>query len=453
MKLLFSPFLSHRAPVARALVGASALLILSVGAPGARGQESLIVPEEAALGTGVTVPTLETPEQRADRADLARLLRDRENWRSFRGATAGADNAGETQNTAVVLAKYQGWLEAHPDLHPAVTAEAGVVISRLQRQSGDAAGATQTLSVLWEQTKESDGALSVRAEQARALLDGARGDDRAAAGAAAQTLLEPLLERAIATSVQRGGDRFVPARELLQRYANALAGQGQGLELASFARRVLVGSPAHLAGGLFQNENAWLYRVTIETLVADARPAAKAQVLGWAKLNWVERPFDAKSVGDASKLVAQALLVQPNGSELLEQWAKAQKDPTAPNPLAEVALPATEAGALARALEQLGQTRATQQERVSVLLWMGRDRAAMEAALAGADKIAPEASGERTQVMREVARVFKAHDLGIKGANAYLSWAAKPEGASPLEAFMAAVPATGATNVNAGGAP
>ena len=412
--------------------------------------QSLMVPDEAALGAGVKAATVpETAEQRAERLGAETERRDRDQWRAYRQLTGGDRGVNEGQNTAAVLAQYQSWIATHPNLSPPVAAEAGIIVSRLQRKSGDAVGATATLDELWEQTKESDGALSVRAEQAKLNMEAAAGGDKAVAGAAAQGVLEPLLERAIASS-RKGGGRFVPARDLLQQYSEALKAQNKGLEQAAFAQRVLLGAPEHLVGAE-QNESGWLYQKTIETLLGDARPAARAAALSWAKLHWVERTFDARGVSDGSKWVAQALLAQPDGTELLAQWVKAQKEPGAPNPLQKVALPATEPGALAAALQQLGEGRSNQVARTGLLLWMGAERAAMESAIAGADKIPQNATAERQGVMREVARVFKAHDLNIKGANAYLAWIGKPQGENPIDLFFDAVPATAATPTKVAG--
>ena len=431
MKPYFLVSSKRRAALARAAVGA---LALGLWAPLAWAQEGLIVPDEAALGLGVQASAIETAQQRAERADAERAARDREQWRTYRQITGGGDEASKA---AALIAQYQGWIETHPDLHPSVVAEAGIVVSRLQRGSGDGAGATATLEALWETTKTSDGALSVRAEQAKLIMEGA--GDKAGAGARAQALLEPLVERALTGLGKVGGDRFVPANALLYQLSEALKAQSKGAEMAQMARRALLQNPAALAGTL-ANANGWLYGQTIEALIGDARPGARGEALRWAKLHWVERSYETRGVSDGARWVAQALLAQPGGNELLAQWAKAQKDPALPNPLQKVELPATEPGALAGALDKLGPEANQRQARVSLLLWMGRERAAMEAALEGADKLPQNATGERTQVMREVARVFKARDLNIKGANAYLSWAAKPEGTNPLDAFFDATP-------------
>ena len=442
----------HRTRLMRAVGSASLLYLVGALATSAKAQpadgQSLMVPDEAALGAGVKAPTLpETAEQRAARLGAETERRDRDQWRAYRGLTSA--NNSEQQNTAAVLAQYQSWLATHPNLSLPVAAEAGIIVASLQRKSGDAEGATTTLNELWDATKESDGALSVRAEQARLSLEAAPGGDKAAAGAAAQALLEPLLERAIVSS-RKGGGRFVPAVALLQQYSETLKAQNKGLEQAAFARRVLLAAPEHLVGAQ-QNENGWLYGKTIETLLGDARPEARVAALSWAKLHWIERTFDARGVSDGSKWVAQALLAQPNGTELLAQWVKAQKEPGVPNPLRKVALPATEPGALAATLAELGESRNNQQARTGVLLWQGEERAAMESAIAGADKIPQNATAERQGVMREAARVFKAHDLNIKGANAYLAWIGKPQGENPIDLFFDAVPATPATSHGEGG--
>ncbi len=403
--------------------------------------ESLMVPEDAVTADVVAAEPRETPVQKAARLDVQAEERDRVLWREARQKIGGQDN--ERQKPAETQAAYQGWLQSHPTLHPTVVAEAVVVRARIQMASGDQDSAKATLNALWDKSGQTLGGLVVRAAQAQMKLDGASPDDKAKAGQEAQTMLEPLLDRAIDASHQLEALRFLPGREVLWRYADALSAQDKGLEAGAFATKVMLGAPEHLAGSL-QNEGGWLYRTTVETLLADARPEAAAQALSWAKLSWVERGFDTRAVKETSALVAQALLAQPKGSELLSQWAKAQKDPSVANPLQKVALPLTGAKALPQLLERLGAGRKWEEERVGVLLWMGRNREAMDAALEGADKLPPDAKEQRLHVMRQVARVFKAHDLNLKRANAYLGWTAKPVGENPLDVFLAQVPA-GAT--------
>jgi len=421
---------------------ATLALVLGATSLGAHAQpegDSLMVPEDNATGAGVTATPIETAAQKADRADANREERDRDKWRKAMSEMRGPDGASEKQNPSGTLAAYRSWLSEHGDLHPSVVAEAGIVVARLQGQSGDKDGASSTLSTLWDKLKDNDGGLLVRATQASLLLESAPGEDKAKVGAQNQTLLEPLLERALQAS-HKDGVRFVAGREVLQRYAEALKAQDKGVEAGAFASKVMTQAPEYLVGEL-QNEGGWLYRSTIETLLADARPEAPQQALSWAKLNWVERSFDANSVQGASALVAQALLAQSNGSELLQGWAKAQKDPTVANPLKAVALPATDAKALLGSVDALKQEWQWKQMQVGALLWLGRPQDAMRVAVAGADKLAPDAKDKRQEVMREVARVFKASDLNLKRANGYLGWFSKPVGDNPIDVFLQEAPA------------
>ena len=401
--------------------------------------DSLMVPDDVATGAGVTVTPIETAAQKAERAASVREVSDRSQWRAARQEMAGKDGINEKQNPSGTLAAYRVWLGQHGELYPTVEAEAGIAVAHLQLQSGDKEGASTTLTALWDKLKGNDGGLLVRAFQAQRALQDAAPEDKAKAGVGAQAMLEPLLPRALNNSHLTYDARFVPGREVLQRYADALRAQDKGLEVAAFAQKVMSEAPEHLADA-YQNEGGWLYRMTVEALIADARPEAPKQALSWAKLNWVERSFDANSIKVASAVVAQALLAQPKGTELLSQWAKAQKDPSTPNPLKEVALPVADSKALSGWLDTAGQEKKWQQARVSVLLWIGHDHEAMQAAVAGADTLPPDAKAQRQEVMREVARVFKAHDLNLKRANGYLGWVSKPVGDNPIDVFLKEAP-------------
>jgi len=425
---------------ARRLVGAFVALTVTFASAPLRVQaqpegDSLIVPDDAATGVGVTIAPVETPAQKAARADREVEERDRALWQAARLEMGGPDGVNEGQKPAQTIAAYAKWLGDHGDLHPLVRAEAGVALARLQGQNGDRAGAGATLEALWNKGKEGDGALLVRAAQASLVLN-APNQDKGKAGAGAQALLEPLVGRAIASSRAR----FESARELLQRYADALAAQGQGAQMAQFATKVLLGAPEHLPGTA-QNQGGWLYGATVGALLGETRPEAAGQALSWAKLSWVECSFDKSSITDASRLVAQALSAQPDGEARVAGWIKAQKDPALANPLQGVALPPTDDRALPGLLSTLGKDEQSREARVGVLLWMGRDHEAMAAAVAGAGKIPEWAKGQRLDVMRGVARVFKARDLSLKSGNAYLQWVSKPVGDNPVDVFLAQAPA------------
>lgn len=436
------PFVAGRIRWIPSVVGVGVLMMMcpcprAQAQPATDDGESLVVPDEATTAPAPgALPVIETAAQKAAKADREAAARDRALW----GSERDKDRASEGPHPAEAVAAYQSWLTGHPTLHPLVVAEASVLVARLQTQSGDKDGASQTLSALWDKSSSGSAGLVVRAAQAQMLLEGASNDDKAKAAQQAQTMLEPLLPQALEVSHQLEDGAFLPGRDVMQRYADALQAQDKGLEVAAFATKVMTQAPEHLVD-TYQNEGGWLYRTTVEALLADARPEAPALALSWAKLNWVERSFDANSIKAASSVVAQALLAQPQGRELLSQWAKAQKDPSAPNPLKEVALPVADSKALSAWLDTSGQEKKWQRAQVSVWLWLGHDHEAMQAAVAGAGQLPPDAKAQRQEVMREVARVFKARDLNLKRANAYLGWVSKPVGDNPIDVFLKEAPA------------
>jgi hypothetical protein len=141
--------------------------------------------------------------------------------------------------------------------------------------------------------------------------------------------------------------------------------------------------------------------------------------------------------------------------------AEAETDATTggdPNALQKITLPAAFASQLAtlrttplpedafdramvkERLSQLGRADEQQRtERITLFLLSGSYRSAMDEALRYKSELPTSPNGPK-----QVARVFKAVDLDVKRANAYVEFLKTGKGVSPVSAFLQQFPAEAA---------
>jgi len=365
-------------------------------------------------------------EEAARQADEKREAADRATWQQAFAAAGG--DAAESSSPAKTLQLYQAFLKSHRDLHPAVAVEAGIRIAHLQEgnlKQPDAA--LVTLQELWQSNKKHPSALSALGEQAKLMA-------RQGKGAEAEAVARPQLEKALAALESRTSGASGGGRKLLQGLVASLRAQGKGAkEAVPVLLRVLREQPAYLDAGS-QADGGWMYREAVESLLEDKQAG---EALKWAKLCFVESPFEVGPLGSASALVAKALGASDTSGASLEQWAKAQKDAAAPNPLRAVKLPLLNVDGARAKLRELGKGHDTAPARIGLLLWLGDGRGAMEEARHMLDGLTPqEAKARASEPVLEACRVFKARDLNLKGGNSYLKWLRDKQGIDPVEVFL-----------------
>lgn len=156
--------------------------------------------------------------------------------------------------------------------------------------------------------------------------------------------------------------------------------------------------------------------------------------LRWLKLRFVTCSFEPSAVERSARQLSRIWAESDNMADV-QAFAKVQDDSALPNPLATVALPALDAGALTQHLKQVmaranlngGQPKTTAVHgAVTTLLALQQPGRAMRVAralwLAQLDK--PEG-------VQEVGRVFKANDLSVARANFFVSFLSGPANNGP----------------------
>lgn len=219
----------------------------------------------------------------------------------------------------------------------------------------------------------------------------------------------------------------------------ALKASGQKPQQVRFLALALRDFP-ELTTGETANWDNIVYKPLIDTLLQEGAPVGqgdeaeistqKQQALGWAKLRFVTAPYETGALERATRMLTRVWsAAQPSRTGLLG-FAAAQRSSDQPNPLRAVELPPLEIENLAAHLEAMGAGNA--HNKITLLLWAQKPVAAMRMAQGLFENRSREASG---QGVLEVARVFKATDLNLLRANAFLSWSKDKQGPSPIEAF------------------
>ncbi|MCC7495445.1 MAG: hypothetical protein IT204_24055 [Fimbriimonadaceae bacterium] len=150
-----------------------------------------------------------------------------------------------------------------------------------------------------------------------------------------------------------------------------------------------------------------------------------------AKLHYLLGDFEATVVQESVELVA-AGLTAAHGPGEARRFALAQEDRAAPNPLRAITV--FDCGPPAALLEA---AQSDSEARLNVLLYAGR----LAGAVSEARKLLQRAGQQNpyyaARALRHLARCFKAHDLCLVRANAFLEFHASGQGANPLAEFEA----------------
>ena len=207
------------------------------------------------------------------------------------------------------------------------------------------------------------------------------------------------------------------ARSFLLDYV-AILNKGNKREQAlELVRDYLTRAPGQLA-------DSRMAALMVEQLILNNR---LDEAMSWAKLSFMLAPYTEKSLQGATQLVARVWTARYAAPAKTQELSQAMQDPAQPNPLREVALPVWERTTLQK---ELARAR-TPDERVTVLILSDDLRGAMvEAQQAMLN--APTSPAPALQV----ARVFKAADLSVARANAFLLYHQNPQGQNPVTEFL-----------------
>lgn len=181
--------------------------------------------------------------------------------------------------------------------------------------------------------------------------------------------------------------------------------------------------------GLRDNLESSRYALPLLRALADQQLILgnEESAAGYAKLNFMLCPFDEKSTQDAMQLVVKVWTAKYLAQPKIQELIGAQQDPSKPNPLRDVKLPEITAADLQKRFELARDAPG----RISVLIIKGDFKAAMvEARGLMLDRPAS------TEGVMQVCRVFKAQDLNLTRANAFLAYMKSGEGANPVTQFL-----------------
>lgn len=184
-----------------------------------------------------------------------------------------------------------------------------------------------------------------------------------------------------------------------------------------FERRVL-GSTTFTAG-------------TTSNLITELLAQDKTgEALSWAKLAFTLCRFDEGSIRDATKDVDRCLSAGELTLAKVNQFAAAQTDAAAPNPLDKVPLPKFDTTAIRAQLADPND-KSPFEGRLIEWLAIGDYRNAM---LIAKSQLVGDVTNQDTAL--QVARVFKAKDGDIVRANQFLAYYQTGQGDNPIPAFL-----------------
>jgi hypothetical protein len=209
---------------------------------------------------------------------------------------------------------------------------------------------------------------------------------------------------------------------ILVYYVQSARGAGRMNDYISDARAILAEQPELIT-------YRYLGPVLIEYLLG--QPGKEAEALSWAKLYWMTCDFDEKTLGEATGLLQKAWIARDTNTVKSTAFLTAMQDGKADNPLKDIPLPTFDKAKLSATLEKLPV--ASIHSRITLMLMLGENGQAM---LTARRVLLDDPTGKATQAALEIARVFKASDLNLVRANAFLKYFQNSEGENPLDEFF-----------------
>ena len=223
------------------------------------------------------------------------------------------------------------------------------------------------------------------------------------------------------------------ANAMLFQYCKALEEQDKMDLLLKVLPSRLSGYPS-LVDEALQYPVGWIYDRLVRRMVAQNEYETAA---AWAKLRFVTCRFDTAAIERSTRTLVAVWIAKDPSQRGVKAFADCQTDPTKPNPLAAVAVPAFDAESLKRSGRAYGGNDDSRvHDKVTLLLVTGALREAMiEARQHMIEK------PESTVGVQEVCRVLKASDCNVKRANAFIDFIKSGSGANPLDDFFKERPA------------
>lgn len=206
----------------------------------------------------------------------------------------------------------------------------------------------------------------------------------------------------------------------MDHYSRLLEEENKPEEVAHVLGKFLVAKPAFVDPGPPNWD--WVYDRLTNALIKAGHPD---QALQWAKLRFVAAGYNATSLDRASRLLAKVWVVADPTKAGLQGFATAQTDLNVHNPLADVKLPALDKTQFTDFMNV-----AQGGDLINLLLISGD----LKGAMAQARPLIDNPNTVKEGVL-QVARVLKARDLSLTGANTYIQYLKTGGGNDPVEDF------------------
>jgi hypothetical protein len=203
-------------------------------------------------------------------------------------------------------------------------------------------------------------------------------------------------------------------------YSSALERQGKGKEAGKLLIEMQRRHPSTVTYFPFE----WMPKLMIPTLI---KSGSLDEALSWAKLFWMTCPFTEDEINDSTQRLMKVWVAKDLTAAKGQAFIKAQEDSTAVNPLRDVKIPEFNPELLQAELAKEGRTH----ERLTLYMLQGDWHQAMIVARANMIK-----NIDNPDAILEVCRVFKAADLNLVRANAFLEYVKTGNGENPVAAFL-----------------
>ena len=386
----------NRRRVALAL-GCAALLLATCGAP---------TPAPAQDAPDQTAPAKPQGRGKKGTSPQARAKRAGDAWAEFLPQYM-EQLSRDSQGAPALFGRFVG---EHPDLpaYERVAATEDAARRLFERDAAQLDAALALLGTAKANATELPERLSVANAQAFLLRAGGR-------LAQSEALLQAVWPEALVSTLLNNQDR----QDTLVQYVKTLSAQNKDAQAEALVWETLARYPMLLQIAEF--------RIMMERLFEHQNK--REELLSWAKLDFMLMAFEEKNIASATQRLNQAWMGEELSVKAVREFARAQADVAAPNPLDAIALPQWPAPVQKALLE------ATQQNslntRVTALLALERPREAMLLAREALVRAPTSAVA-----VKRVALIFKAADGDVARANAFLAYYSSGQGENPLNAFL-----------------
>jgi len=321
------------------------------------------------------------------------------------------------RNPQQAVAEWQQLLEARPNMVPMVDYKAAFSLGSLLANSlDDANGAIAVYDASLKKAPMSPGSLVLAGDKGRLLMKQGRIDE-------AEATMQPYWQRALNLYREDGSVAQTLSRFLMKSYIEALDRQTKTDEIITRLQGAMIEVPALLSANA--QGDAWIYQTLNNKLLAKKQ---YAEALSWARVRFMTADYGWQDMSNAVQTLTQIWqAAEGAASPSLQAFMEASDDPTKPNPLAAVPLPAMTPEQKNALLT--GQFSVF--DNAHALLLAGEPDKALVMAFRFAS-FGPRRLG----VVLFICRTAKAIDLNTVRANAFIKYVESGAGENPLEAQL-----------------